>query len=58
MSELDAQLRDEIDDQVAEAVEAYLAERRDTLRAARTWPLWLAIILTNLAWLLAVVSGK
>lgn len=55
MSELDARLRDEIDDQVAEALDAYLAERRP--RPRPTWPLWLAIILTNVAWVV-VVSGN
>ena len=52
MSELNPQLRDEIDDQVAEALDAYLAERA-TSRAARVWPLWLAILATNVAWLVA-----
>ena len=52
MSELDRRLRDEIDDQVAEALDAYLAER-DTSRATRLWPLWLAIVVTNVAWLVA-----
>ena len=56
MSELDARLRDEIDDQVAEALDAYLAER--WTRPRPTWPLWLAIVLTNVAWLLVVVSVK
>ncbi|WP_370968868.1 hypothetical protein [Amycolatopsis sp. cg9] len=56
MSELSPGLRDEIDDQVAEALDAYLAER-GPFRARRTWPLWLAIALTNIAWLV-VVSGK
>ncbi|RSD19184.1 hypothetical protein [Amycolatopsis eburnea] len=55
MSELSPRLRDEIDDQVAEALDAYLAEWRP--RRARSWPLWLAIALTNIAWLV-VVSGK
>ncbi|MEV6879637.1 hypothetical protein [Amycolatopsis sp. NPDC051128] len=64
MSELDARLRDEIDDQVAEAFDACLAERlaepgplRTALRRGRSWPLWLAIVVTNVAWLV-VVSGK
>ena len=56
MSELDPRLRDEIDDQVAEALDAYLAEP-GRLRGRRLWPLWLAIVLTNVAWLV-VVSGK
>ncbi|WP_290053108.1 hypothetical protein [Amycolatopsis solani] len=56
MSELSPALRDEIDDQVAEAFDAYLAERGPR-RPRRTWPLWLAIALTNLTWLV-VVSGK
>ncbi|WP_439383841.1 hypothetical protein [Amycolatopsis lexingtonensis] len=56
MSELSPGLRDEIDDQVAEAFDAYLAEWRP-VRARRTWPLWLAIALTNIAWLV-VVSGR
>ena len=77
MSELDARLRDEIDDQVAEALDAYLAERRPR-RPRRAWPVvvtvalgvattwlvpgaawvaWLAIAITNVAWLV-VVSGK
>jgi hypothetical protein len=56
MSELSPRLRDEIDDQVAEAFDAYLAEQ-GTPRGGRTWPLWLAIVLTNIAWLVAV-SGK
>ncbi|SFW62833.1 hypothetical protein [Amycolatopsis australiensis] len=55
MSELDARLRDEIDDQVAEALDAYLADR-GAVRGRRTWPLWLAIVLTNVVWL--VVSVK
>ncbi len=71
MSELDARLRDEIDDQVAEALDTYLAERGPR-RAPRAWPLvvtvalgvattwlapgvawaaWLAIAVTNVAWL-------
>ena len=61
MSELDARLRDEIDDQVAQALEAYLREPgplRDAVRGTRMWPLWLAIILTNVAWLVVVVSAK
>jgi len=77
MSELDARLRDEIDDQVAEALDAYLAERRPrpprrawpvvvtvALGVATTWLVpgaawvaWLAIAVTNVAWLV-VVSGK
>lgn len=56
MSELDAKLRDEIDDQVAETLDAYLAEP-GRLPRTRTWPLWLAIVLTNVAWLV-VVSVK
>ncbi|MFJ9781174.1 hypothetical protein ACIRSS_16425 [Amycolatopsis sp. NPDC101161] len=76
MSELDARLRDEIDDQVAEALEAYLAEAGHLPRP-RTWPLvgtvalgvvttwlvpsaawaaWIAIAVTNVAWLI-VLSG-
>ncbi|MEU7789449.1 hypothetical protein [Amycolatopsis sp. NPDC049159] len=54
MSELSPRLRDEIDDQVAEALDAYLAERGDVHRARRVWPLWLAIALTNLTWLVVV----
>ncbi|MEU0788768.1 hypothetical protein ABZ342_01800 [Amycolatopsis sp. NPDC005961] len=57
MSELSPRLRDEIDDQVAEALDAYLAEP-GRLRIPRRWPLWLAIVLTNVVWLLVVVSGK
>ncbi|MFJ7212114.1 hypothetical protein [Amycolatopsis sp. NPDC098790] len=57
MSELSPRLRDEIDDQVAEALDAYLAEP-GRLPRVRTWPLWLAITLTNIAWLLVVVSEK
>jgi hypothetical protein len=64
MPELGPRLRDEIDDQVAEAFEAYLADRlaepgplRDAVRGSRTWLLWLAIVGTNVAWLV-VVSGK
>ncbi|WP_086839603.1 hypothetical protein [Amycolatopsis kentuckyensis] len=77
MSELDARLRDEIDDQVAEALDAYLAEL-SVRRPRRAWPVvvtvalgvvttglvpdaawaaWLAIAVTNVAWLV-VVSGK
>lgn len=54
MSELNARLRDEIDDQVAETLEAYLAEQR-AARRVRTWPLWLAIVLTNVTWLVVSV---
>lgn len=79
MSELDARLRDEIDDQVAEALDAYFADRsRSGRRPRRAWPVvvtvalgvattwlvpgaawaaWLAIAVTNVAWLV-VVSGK
>jgi len=64
MSELGPRLRDEIDDQVAEAFDACLAERlaergplRDAVRGRRSWLLWLAIVATNVAWLV-VVSGK
>jgi hypothetical protein len=60
MSELSPRLRDEIDDQVAEAFDAYLADRLaepGPLRGRRLWPLWLAIVVTNVAWLV-VVSGK
>ncbi|HET6704025.1 hypothetical protein [Amycolatopsis sp.] len=80
MSELDARLRDEIDDQVAEAMDAYLADlaERRPRRPRRAWPVvvtvalgvvttwpapgaawaaWLAIAVTNVAWLV-VVSGK
>ncbi|GLY35329.1 hypothetical protein Amsp01_013530 [Amycolatopsis sp. NBRC 101858] len=56
MAELSPRLRDEIDDQVAEALDAYLAEP-GRLRGPRLWPLWLAIVLTNVAWLVAVVRG-
>ncbi|HEY3466602.1 MAG TPA: hypothetical protein VGL47_15820 [Amycolatopsis sp.] len=56
MSELDPHLRDEIDDQVAEALDAYL-EERGVLRGKRLWPLWVAIVATNIAWVV-VVSGK
>ncbi|UOX88168.1 hypothetical protein MUY14_41835 [Amycolatopsis sp. FBCC-B4732] len=54
MSELSPRLRDEIDDQVAEALDAYLAEQGDVHRARRVWPLWLAIAFTNIAWLVVV----
>ncbi|MEU4246878.1 hypothetical protein AB0F15_05650 [Amycolatopsis sp. NPDC026612] len=43
MSELDARLRDEIDDQVAEALDAYLAERRP--RRRRAWPVVVTVVL-------------
>lgn len=56
MSELDPHLRDEIDDQVAEALDSYL-EERGVLRGKRLWPLWVAIVATNIAWVV-VVSGK
>jgi hypothetical protein len=55
MSELDARLRDEIDDQVAEALDAYLAEPGHLPRT-RTWPLWLAIVLTNVVWLVVTTT--
>ncbi|MBE8518198.1 hypothetical protein ILP97_11875 [Amycolatopsis sp. H6(2020)] len=80
MSELDPRLRDEIDDQVAEALDAYLADLAESRprRPRRAWPVvvtvalgvattwlvpgaawaaWLAIAVTNVAWLV-VVSGK
>lgn len=44
MSELDARLRDEIDDQVAEALDAYLAERRPR-RPRRAWPVVVTVAL-------------
>ncbi|WP_410669656.1 hypothetical protein [Amycolatopsis sp. cmx-4-68] len=56
MSELAPRLRDEIDDQVAEALDAYLAEREPP-RGSRTWPLWLAIVLTNVGWLVVAMTG-
>ncbi|MFB9688131.1 hypothetical protein [Amycolatopsis plumensis] len=80
MSELDARLRDRIDDQVAEALDAYLAELAEARprRPRRAWPVvvtvtlgvvttaldprvawaaWLAIAVTNVAWLL-VCRGR
>ncbi|MET8853290.1 hypothetical protein [Amycolatopsis sp. NPDC004625] len=67
MSELDARLRDEIDDQVAEALDAYLTERRPR-RAPRAWPLvvtvalgvattWLAPGVAWAAWLAIAVTN-
>ncbi|MEQ0560624.1 hypothetical protein ABJI51_16180 [Amycolatopsis sp. NEAU-NG30] len=67
MSELDARLRDEIDDQVAEALHAYLADRPPR-RARRAWPLvvtvalgvvttWLAPGVAWAAWLAIAVSN-
>ncbi|MET8995113.1 hypothetical protein [Amycolatopsis sp. NPDC004169] len=44
MSELDARLRDEIDDQVAEALDAYLAER-GAPRPRRAWPVVVTVAL-------------
>ncbi|WP_103336753.1 hypothetical protein [Amycolatopsis sp. CA-126428] len=44
MSELDPRLRDEIDDQVAEALDAYLAERRPRGRR-RAWPVVVTVAL-------------
>ncbi|MGW4061965.1 hypothetical protein ACWEGE_27055 [Amycolatopsis sp. NPDC004747] len=44
MSELDARLRDEIDDQVAEALDAYLAERTPR-RHRRAWPVVVTVAL-------------
>jgi len=44
MSELDARLRDEIDDQVAEALDAYLAERSPR-RPRRAWPVVVTVAL-------------
>jgi hypothetical protein len=44
MSELDARLRDEIDDQVAEALDAYLAEQRPR-RVRRAWPVVVTVVL-------------
>jgi hypothetical protein len=44
MSELDPRLRDEIDDQVAEALDAYLAERRPR-RRWRAWPVVVTVAL-------------
>ncbi|MEU0535607.1 hypothetical protein [Amycolatopsis tolypomycina] len=78
MSELDARLRDEIDDQVAEAMDAYFAERRPR-RPRRAWPVvvtvalgvattwlapgaawaaWLAIAVTNVAWLICCTGRE
>lgn len=67
MSELDARLRDEIDDQVAEALDAYLAERKPR-RVPRAWPLvvtvalgvattWLAPGTAWAAWLAIAVTN-
>jgi hypothetical protein len=63
VSELEPRLRDEIDDQVAEAFDAYLADRlaepgplRAAVRGRRL--LWLAIVLTNVAWLVVVSVQK
>ena len=44
MSELDARLRDDIDDQVAEALDAYLAEQRPH-RMGRAWPVVVTVAL-------------
>ncbi|MGW5741663.1 hypothetical protein [Amycolatopsis sp. NPDC003861] len=44
MSELDARLRDEIDDQVVEALDAYLAERLPR-RSQRAWPVVVTVAL-------------
>jgi len=44
MSELDARLRDEIDDQVAEALDAYLAEK-EPHRVRRAWPVVVTVAL-------------
>ncbi|RSM42512.1 hypothetical protein DMA12_21610 [Amycolatopsis balhimycina DSM 5908] len=44
MSELDARLRDEIDDQVAEALDAYLAEQQPR-RVRRGWPVVVTVAL-------------
>ncbi|GAB3134924.1 hypothetical protein [Amycolatopsis sp. NPDC004378] len=44
MSELDPRVRDEIDDQVAEALDAYLAERGPR-RARRAWPVVVTVAL-------------
>ncbi|WIY05412.1 hypothetical protein QRX60_16775 [Amycolatopsis mongoliensis] len=67
MSELSPRLRDEIDDQVAEAFDAYLAERRPR-RPWRGWPLvvtvalgvvttWLAPGAAWAAWLAIAVTN-
>ncbi|MEV7095989.1 hypothetical protein AB0M80_24385 [Amycolatopsis sp. NPDC051045] len=67
MFELDRRLRDEIDDQVAEALDAYLAERVPR-RERRAWPLvvtvalgvattWLAPEVAWAAWLAIVVTN-
>ncbi|WP_284742920.1 hypothetical protein [Amycolatopsis sp. RTGN1] len=44
MSELSPRLRDEIDDQVAEALDAYLAERAPR-RVRRAWPVVATVVL-------------
>lgn len=68
MSELSPRLRDEIDDQVAEAFDAYLAESR-LARRRRAWPVLVAmalgVIATGLApgaawaiWLAVAVTAR
>jgi hypothetical protein len=67
MSELPPRLRDEIDDQVAEALDAYLAERRPR-RPRCAWPMvvtvalgvattWLAPDAAWAAWLAIAVTN-
>jgi len=45
MSDLSPRLRDEIDDQVAEAFDAYLAESGLVRRRRRAWPVLVAMAL-------------
>ncbi|GHF97958.1 MULTISPECIES: hypothetical protein [Amycolatopsis] len=47
MSELDARLRDRIDDQVAEALDAYLADLAESRprRPRRAWPVVVTVAL-------------
>ncbi|WP_410618461.1 hypothetical protein [Amycolatopsis sp. cmx-8-4] len=49
MSELSPRLRDEIDDQVAEAFDAYLAESGLARRRRRAWPVLVAMALGVIA---------